>query len=249
MLNFFRRRRIKREREMLYQEILKYLQMNHKEKNRVQYSFKIDRPVSPKVEPKQDVKTSVALEEKKKPQVRFSLPKMPAVPEEPPIKYSPKETSAEPEENQIRYSLRDTDNEPISTPKVVVCDGEPALLEGSSNMPTFANEVKRLMSERGMTGSDLCKRILMDRRLWSKMNTDVEYQPSRETATAICIALHLNVEQAEELLQSAGFTLSATRKQDVVMRYFLQNSIYDVDVINDMLYRFGFRCIGTNVRE
>ena len=128
-------------------------------------------------------------------------------------------------------------------------DGEPTLLEGSPNMPTFANEVKRLMSLRGMTGTDLCHRILMDRRLWSKLNTDVEYQPSRETAAAICIALHLNEEEAQELLKCAGYTLSATRKQDVVMRYFFQNQIYDVDVINDMLYRFGFKCIGTNVRE
>ncbi len=150
-----------------------------------------------------------------------------------------------PHSSGIQYSLAMLEK---SFPKLVRRDGEVFWLDGDASMPTFTNEVKRLMNERGLTSTELCSRVLMDRRLWSKLNTDSQYQPSRETAFAICIALRLNEEEAQELLLSAGFALSSTRKQDVIMRYFLENEIYDIDVINDMFYRFGFKCIGTNVK-
>ena len=241
MLQFFKQRKTKREREALYWEIVQYLRINYQEPSTTRFSLSDE----PKISDKKDSKASIS---------KYIAPTTPETEKEPQVKYSlsdmqfslPAKDSA-PTDSQIKYSLRETTDEPDSTPKVVVVNGEPVLVDGSSNMPSFTNEVKRLMNERGLTGTELCKRILMDRRLWSKLNTDVEYQPSRDTATAICIALHLNVEQAEELLKAAGYTLSATRKQDVVMRYFLQNSIYDIDAINEMLYRFGFKCIGTKV--
>ena len=232
MLNFFRKRKLKLERERLYKDILSFVRENYQYKQIVKYSLPKSPPSAPKEEPKGSG-IPKWIEEEYQNAARPSAPSVVVIDED----------------SGIKFSMKDPVCEPTETPEVVIVNGELTLHEGSPNMPTFSNEVKRLMSERSMTGSDLCKRILMDRRLWSKLNTDVEYQPSRETATAICIALHLNVAQAEELLQSAGFTLSATRKQDVVMRYFLQNNIYDIDVINDMLYRFGFKCIGTNIRE
>ena len=212
---FFKQRRIKRERENLYQEMLGYLRSHY------QTEPKFSLPDNPNASSGQESRPDTI---------------SPAAPE----------AKGEP---QFKYSMSDYVAETVCSPRVVVVNGDPVYLEGSSNMPTFTNEVKRLMRKRGLTGTDLCKRILMDRRLWSKLTADVEYQPSKETAVAICIALRLTVEQADELLQCAGYTLSETRKQDVVMRYFLENGIYDVDVINDMLYRFGLRCIGTKVRE
>lgn len=232
MLSFFKKRKLKREREILYRDILSFVRENYQYKQIVKYSLP-DLPSAPPKEEPKDSDIPKWIEEEYQ---NAALPSAPSV-------------VVVDEDSRIKFSMQDTVCEPATTPEVVMVDGEPTLLEGSHNMPTFSNEVKRLMSLRGMTGTELCHRILMDRRLWSKLNTDVEYQPSRETATAICIALRLNEEQAQELLQRAGYTLSATRKQDVVMRYFFQNQIYDVDVINDMLYRFGFKCIGTNVRE
>lgn len=178
-----------------------------------------------------------------KPGAKFSLP--PAAPDA--------GGTGQEEPSGFKYSLSDY-QEPeksgtAAEPRMEFRNGEPVLLQMPPDRPTFTNEVKRLMIERNLTGTEVCRRILMDRRLWSKLNTDAEYQPSRETATAICIALHLNIEQAQQLLQYAGYTLSCARRQDVVMRYFFVNGIYDVDEINSILYRLGLKCIGTNVRE
>ena len=118
----------------------------------------------------------------------------------------------------VRYSRRCASPDRIQKPRVAVIDGVLTYLDGDSDMPTFMNKVKRLMNAQGLSGVDLCKRIMMDRRLWSKLNSDSGYQPSKETAMAICIGLRLNTEQAKSLLGSAGYTLSDTRKESALFQ-------------------------------
>ena len=224
MLNWFTKLRKRRENDALFRNILSFVRKNLSQENKIQYCLS-DLPPSEQEQDKQKTVSSIKEETLSADRFKFSL--------------------REDVVSDVQFSIK---RESSVYPRMEIVDGELTLVDGEADMPSFTNEVKRLMHERGMTGSELCKRILMDRRLWSKLNTDSEYQPSRETATAICLALRLNEDQAQELLKAAGYTLSATHKQDVVMRYFLQNQIYDIDVINDMLYRFGLKCIGTHPR-
>ena len=41
--------------------------------------------------------------------------------------------------------------------------------------------------------------------------------------------------EAKDLLASAGFALSRSSKTDIIVAYFLQNKIYDMFEINDVL--------------
>ena len=84
----------------------------------------------------------------------------------------------------------------------------------------------------------------MDRRLFSKIMSDRNYKPSKDTAIALVLALHLNLEQAEDLLKRAGYSLSHSNKRDIVIEYFIREEVYDLMVINDVLYKLGEKKIG-----
>ena len=47
-------------------------------------------------------------------------------------------------------------------------------------------------------------------------------------ALAFAIALELSIDEAKDLLNSAGFAFSRSSKTDIIVAYFLQNKIYDM---------------------
>ena len=46
--------------------------------------------------------------------------------------------------------------------------------------------------------------------------------------------------EAEDLIGRAGFKLSESSKRDLLVRFFIEEKIYDVDIINEQLYVRGF---------
>ena len=55
----------------------------------------------------------------------------------------------------------------------------------------------------------------------------------------MCIGLKLNLDQSIDLLAKAGFALSNSSKRDLVVRYFIEHKIYDINEINEILYEFN----------
>ena len=51
-------------------------------------------------------------------------------------------------------------------------------------------------------------------------------------------------KEAIGLLESAGYALSLGDKGDIIVKYFIENEIFDMDTINCALYEFGERPIG-----
>ena len=52
----------------------------------------------------------------------------------------------------------------------------------------------------------------------------------------LCISLELNKEDTSKLLNSAGYTLSASNDFDLTISYCIENNIYDFNIINNYLY-------------
>ena len=185
--------------------------------------------------------------EQEKPAVQYSFsPKE----ETPSVRYA---VDAEDEQPTVQYSLREEDETPcdpyaflrdIWPKRLDIIDGQLVEVPDDGHAPTFSNEVKRIMDERGITATELCSRILMDRRLFSKLNTDPNYRPSKETAVSICFGLQLSYKEACVLLERAGFSLSRSIRYDTVVEFLLMKSVYDIDTINDILDRFKLKCIG-----
>lgn len=104
---------------------------------------------------------------------------------------------------------------------------------------TFSQRLLRMIDERGLKDSEVYTKAYVDRRHFSKIRKDVNYAPNKKTVLAFTIALELSLDEAKDLLRSAGFALSRSSKTDIIVAYFLQNKIYDMFEINDVLYAYG----------
>ena len=115
-----------------------------------------------------------------------------------------------------------------------------ASLEDFLNQPTetFTQAVLRRIREQDWTEPEVYKRVHMDHKTFNKLRNNPNHQPSRRTALQLVVALHLTLQEAEELLSKAGFALSPSSKFDLVLSYFLENGNYDIGEIDTALFEF-----------
>lgn len=110
--------------------------------------------------------------------------------------------------------------------------------------PTFSQMLFKLIKQQGISETDCYKNANIDRKLFSKIRSYNGYQPKRTTVFALIIALKLNLEDADILLNCAGYSLSHSIKQDVVIEFAIKKQIYDIDIVNEILYSLGCQTLG-----
>ena len=104
---------------------------------------------------------------------------------------------------------------------------------------SFSQQLLALIDAKGLKDTDVYKRANLDRKLFSKIRSNKEYHPTKKTALALAVALQLSLSETEKLLQTAGYSLSPSIKDDVIVTFFLERGKPDLYEINEALFRYG----------
>ena len=110
---------------------------------------------------------------------------------------------------------------------------------------TFSERLMYYIDMKGFKDPEVYKRANMDRKLFSKIRSNSDYQPSKTTALALSIALRLNLDETRDLLERAGFALSHSNMGDLIVEYFITRKKYDIFIINETLFSFEQPMLGS----
>lgn len=116
--------------------------------------------------------------------------------------------------------------------------------EAKTGCETFSEMLQFLIKKSGEKNSTIYTRANIDRRHFSKIVTHNDYQPSKQTVLAFAIALKLDFEQTNDLLGAAGLSLTKSSLSDVIVSFFIEYKIFDVDLVNQILYKYDQPLLG-----
>ena len=120
-------------------------------------------------------------------------------------------------------------------------DLENLLLETDAG---FSETLLKLIDKTGKKDSEIYKKANVDRKLFSKIRNNPAYKPSKITAVAFALALELNLEETQNFIGRAGYTLTHSSKFDIIIEYFIVNKNYNVFEIDAVLFRYDQPLIG-----
>ena len=102
---------------------------------------------------------------------------------------------------------------------------------------SFVGKLMQLIREKGLSEPAVYRAAQIDRKLFSKIISNQEYKPSKDTCVALAYALRLDLQAANDLLSRAGYTFSHSNKRDVILEYFFSVGEYNIYEINDVLFQ------------
>ena len=109
---------------------------------------------------------------------------------------------------------------------------------------TFQQYLFRIIDRKGLTDPEVYKKANIDRKHFSKIRSNENYNPSKKTALALAVALELNLDETRDLLLKAGMALTRSSTFDLIMIYCIQNKVFDIHEINCILFEYGQPTLG-----
>lgn len=103
----------------------------------------------------------------------------------------------------------------------------------------FQHLLFEYIDKRELKDSDVYNKVHIDRRLFSKIRSDSDYHPSKETVILLGLSLELNEDEIIDLLDSASYSLPKNNHYDLIIRFCFIEGIYKIDEVNNLLSEYG----------
>ena len=104
---------------------------------------------------------------------------------------------------------------------------------------TFSDFLFSILRQEEIDEVEFYKKAEIDRKLFSKIRSNRDYSPSKDTVIKVIFALKADLELSEELLRSAGYSFSSTIMRDVIIKYFVRHNIYNKRRLDEVLDHYG----------
>lgn len=124
--------------------------------------------------------------------------------------------------------------------RLISCDDESIkdFLDQKDEYNDFQTMLFKLIDARNLKDADVYNKVHIDRRLFSKIRSDKNYHPSKETIILLAIALELTEKELDELLDSASYSLPKNNEYDLIIRFCFIHKIFKIADINELLYQY-----------
>ena len=105
---------------------------------------------------------------------------------------------------------------------------------------SFVEYLYSLMDKYGFNNAaDLYNKANISRQLWSSIISE-KSNPSLNVCLKIAFSLHVTNHECKYLLKKAGYTLASSNKYALIIRYCIENKIYDIYEVNKLLEDNGY---------
>ncbi len=116
-------------------------------------------------------------------------------------------------------------------------------LNNHSKENNFQELLFKYIDERHLKDSDVYNKVHLDRRLFSKIRSDSNYHPSKETIILLGLSLELTENELTNLLESASYSLPKNNYYDLIIRFCFINNIYKLSEVNELLYEYNCKLL------
>lgn len=152
-----------------------------------------------------------------------------------------------PEEELYEQMLRSEDAEesyPFNAESCML-SADISLEDQLANMgASFHEKLFDLIAVAGIDNKDVWKNANLDRKHFSKIQCDEHYHPKKKTVMALCIALHLDLEQSKDLMARADWAFSPSSKFDLIVQKAIIDKQYDIMQLNVTLFKYTNEILG-----
>ena len=106
-----------------------------------------------------------------------------------------------------------------------------------SRQRSFFPEIIRFADRAGMTDSQIYNAVGLNRSLWYRMRDDINARTKKSNVLKLVIVLRLSFWEAFYLIALAGYSFTpGADGTDKIIASCLIKSIYEPDIIDEMLY-------------
>ena len=105
---------------------------------------------------------------------------------------------------------------------------------------SFVEYLYSLMDKYGFENApDVYNKANISRQLWSSIISG-KTNPSLNVCLKIALVMHVNNHECKYLLKKAGYTLASSNEYSLIIRYAIENKIYDIYEVNKLLEENGY---------